>query len=255
MDAFAGTGHRDSIGSNEPVGGLFDDDIEEDIEVQQFLRGSAVIALENQPPFSEYLFLEKKPKYAKELNLLRDQYVHLGSPIQIHNKEANQFLQNWCQQTDWRTTRAVVFLDPYGMQVKWQTLEMIAKTQGIDLWILFPLGQAVNRLLTRKGLPDESQSKRLTELFGTTDWQNAFYRTEIVKDLFDIREQTSKIANLEAIGKFFVERLSAIFKGVAKNPRPLKNSRGVPIYLLCFAAANPKGASTAIRIASHILGH
>jgi three-Cys-motif partner protein len=39
---------------------------------------------------------------------------------------------------DWRSHRAVLFLDPYGMQVEWQTIEAIAKTAAIDLWLLFP---------------------------------------------------------------------------------------------------------------------
>lgn len=260
VDAFAGTGYRDLIEPDEIAGELFDS-VEEDFELQTFFKGSAVIALENQPPFKEYLFLEKNPKYAEELNSLKEQYAHVGkeqypqtgSSIRICNEEANQFLQDWCQKTNWSKTRAVVFLDPYGMQVKWQTLEIIAKTQSIDLWILFPLGQAVNRLLTRKGLPDESRSKRLTEFFGTTAWQNAFYQRNTTNDLFGSREQVNKVANLETIGKFFVERLSTIFEGVAKNPRELKNSRGNSIYLLCFAASNPKGTSIAIKIAQHIL--
>ncbi len=35
----------------------------------------------------------------------------------------------------------------------------------------------------------------------------------------------------------------------------LTNVRNNPIYLLCFAAGNPKGAPTALKIADHILSH
>jgi len=31
------------------------------------------------------------------------------------------------------------------MQVDWTTLEAVASTQAIDIWILFPLGIGVNR--------------------------------------------------------------------------------------------------------------
>jgi hypothetical protein len=34
----------------------------------------------------------------------------------------------------------VLFLDPYGMQVDWTTIEAIARTKAIDLRVLFPLG-------------------------------------------------------------------------------------------------------------------
>ena len=33
-----------------------------------------------------------------------------------------------------------LFLDPYGMQVEWATIESIAHTQAIDLWLLFSAG-------------------------------------------------------------------------------------------------------------------
>jgi hypothetical protein len=40
---------------------------------------------------------------------------------------------------------------------------------------------------------------------------------------------------------------------VAPNPLILNNSKRVLIYLLWFAAGNPKGAPTAVKIAKDIL--
>jgi hypothetical protein len=50
-----------------------------------------------------------------------------------------------------------------------------------------------------------------------------------------------------------VARLKTIFAKVAENPLPLRNSTNTPLYLLCFAAGNPKGATTAVKIAQDIL--
>jgi hypothetical protein len=47
--------------------------------------------------------------------------------------------------------------------------------------------------------------------------------------------------------------LKTVFAQVVPNPLILTNSKGVPIYLLCFAAGNPKGAPTAVKIAKDIL--
>ncbi|WP_375494674.1 hypothetical protein [uncultured Nostoc sp.] len=44
---------------------------------------------------------------------------------------------------NWRSNRAVLFLDPFGMQIPWSTIEAIAHTEAIDLWYLFPLGVAM----------------------------------------------------------------------------------------------------------------
>ena len=140
------------------------------------------------------------------------------------------------------------------MGIEWQTIQAIAATQAIDMWLLFPLGIAVNRLLRRDGNIDQNLSERLDLLFGTHDWFDAFYETDMEPTLFGAQSVTRKVANLRLIGEFFVERLGRLFAQVASNPLPLLNSHNNPLYLLCFAVGNPRGASIAVRIAEHILG-
>jgi hypothetical protein len=43
-------------------------------------------------------------------------------------------------------------------------------TRAIELWLLFPLGTVVSRLLTRSGKIPESWRHRLDLLLGTPDW-------------------------------------------------------------------------------------
>jgi hypothetical protein len=62
-----------------------------------------------------------------------------------------------------------------------------------------------------------------------------------------------KKASTETIGKYFVDRLRTVFTAVADAPLVLTNSRGCPLYLLCFAAGNPRGAPIALKIANHLL--
>ncbi len=132
---------------------------------------------------------------------------------------------------------------------------MIAQTQAIDLWLLFPLGQAVNRLLTKSHPPKGAWADRLNKFFGTDEWEDAFYQKKKQMSLFDKTEQSLvKDANFDSIGKYFIKRLKTIFVKVADNPLALRNSKNVPIFLLCFAASNPKGAPIAVNIAQHILG-
>lgn len=145
------------------------------------------------------------------------------------------------------------FLDPYGMQVEWTTIEAVARTQAIDLWLLFPLGIGVNRLLTRSGDIPESWRRRLDLLLGTTDWYEKFYKVEAAKTLFDTAEDRVVKASTEMIGRYFNTRLEDVFAGVAVKPGVLRNSRNSPLYLLCFAAGNPRGKEIALRIANHLL--
>ena len=60
IDAFAGTGYCEGEPEAAEDAGLFPELA--DSENQAFLDGSARIALCVEPPFDEYLFIEKSPK-------------------------------------------------------------------------------------------------------------------------------------------------------------------------------------------------
>jgi three-Cys-motif partner protein len=199
------------------------------------------------------LFIEKDPAYAEALDTLRGSYPALGGRVEVLQGDANQILVGWAGSSDWQSQRAVVFLDPYGMQVEWRTLQALAGTKGVDLWILFPLGQGVNRLLTRAAPPTGAFADRLTAIFGTDEWQDEFYRVSAQQTLFAEDPQYEKSASFESIARFFLDRLRTIFVGVAMNPLLLRNSKNNPIFLLCFAAANPRGAPIAVKIARDLL--
>jgi three-Cys-motif partner protein len=251
FDAFAGSGIRSERALEPHSAPLLV--VDDDQETTELLKGSTHVALETTPPFDQYIFVEKNAEYAKSLEHLRETFPTLSDRIHIAQGEGNDLLVRWCKRTDWKSTRAVVFLDPYGMQVDWSTIAAIAKTQAIDLWILFPLGQGVNRLLTREGPPPLAWADRLTRFFGTDQWKARFYQEKEERDLFGITKSIEKEADFDAIGNFFLERLRSVFSAVASRTLPLRNSRGTPIYLLCFAAGNKKGAPTAVKIANGII--
>jgi three-Cys-motif partner protein len=169
--------------------------------------------------------------------------------VQTHIADANTALCEWCKQRDWSKERAVVFLDPYGMQVEWNTITTLASTKGIDLWYLFPIA---TRLLTRDGDMDEKWAKRLDILFGTPDWRSRFYPAQERETLFGLVESVERDVTEQNIKSFIEERLNSCFVAVAQS-RILRNSRSSPLFALCFAASNKTGAKTALKIAQHIL--
>jgi three-Cys-motif partner protein len=252
VDALAGTGYRTDSQRDIRQENLFPELNETD--AQEFLKGSTRIALEVEPPFDQFVFVEKIEGRVDDLNILKAQFPEKADRIKILQGDCNQRLKKWCDETNWQKHRAVVFLDPYGMQVSWELIETIAKTRAIDLWILFPLGMAVNRMLTRGERPPKKWAENLTRIFGSDEWQKEFYRTEIVDTLFgDQYTVEAKDADFKKISKYFVCRLKNVFPHVSENPHPLRNSRNVPLFLLCFAAGNPNKGHIAVKIASHIL--
>jgi three-Cys-motif partner protein len=251
IDAFAGTGYRTLKRQQNQKELMFPEFAEQD--TLQFTAGSARIALQIRPRFTKYIFIEKDESRFSELKKLKDEFPDIQDDIILINADSNGYLQDLCRNYSWRKNRAVLFLDPFGMQVRWETIEAIAETRAIDLWILFPLGVAVNRLLRRDAQINPAWRQRLNDMFGTEDWFDAFYETRASVNLFGEQVSTEKIGDFGSISRYFVNRLSQIFAGVADNPLPLYNSRGNPLYLLCFATGNPKGAKTAIKIAQDIL--
>ncbi|OQW59897.1 MAG: hypothetical protein BVN28_09810 [Nitrospira sp. ST-bin4] len=253
IDAFAGTGYRENRRENEedsPQNPLFPDMAEP--EPQSFLDGSARLALKIEPKFDQYIFIERSPERCAHLESLKTQFPGLANKIDIRQGDANAKIQELCA-TDWRSKRAVLFLDPYGMQVEWKTIEAIAKTKAIDLWLLFPLGIGVNRILTKSGDIPNSWRNRLNLLLGNEDWYDEFYKVEITPTLFGENKETLIKAKMETIGRYFNNRLKSVFIGVAEEPGVLRNSANNPLYLLCFAVGNERGKDIALRIAQHLL--
>jgi three-Cys-motif partner protein len=244
LDAFAGTGQMPS--ADIPLL-----ELPEVLEaVENYRKGSVLRALEVQPGFDHYIFIERDGFRYRELKQIAEKFP--GRDIKVENANANDYLANWCNTLK-KTSRAVIFLDPFGMSVEWTTIELIAKTEAVDLWVLFPLF-AVNRMLVRDQKPPESWKQRLTMILGTSDWEEEFYTTEEIASLFEeTTTRVAKVADHKKIGEFFVRRLREIFVAAAE-PLVLKNSKNSPLYLFCFAAGNKPGATTGLKIAKDIIG-
>ena len=205
IDAFAGTGHLDLKSNNcqNTAPYLFPEG--ETKEAQQFMDGSARVSLKITHPFNQYIFMEKTAKGCAQLLALRDEFPQLGKKIRVEQGDCNEIIRTICQQYDWKRTRAVIFLDPFGMQVDWNTIEQISATKAMDLWLLFPIS-AVNRMLTSNGEMPESWAQKLESFFGTTNWKKRFYSEERQPSLFDLNKTTiHKDTSFKDIGEFMTE--------------------------------------------------
>jgi three-Cys-motif partner protein len=250
IDAFAGTGYREmKIEESQHL--LFPDILGHDVE--EFHDGSARIALDTIPLFHDYYFIESDRKKCKELEKLKAEYP--DKIIHIINMEANEWIKEyWCVKAEKDPfLRAVMFLDPFGMSVSWETIKAIAKTKAVDMWYLFPLGVGVNRLLKKDGNVPDSWKRKLEDVFGNSDWEKIFYKKSETLNLFGETDLIIKKSGFKEISDYFIERLSEVFCDVSKTPYMLCNEKNNPLYMLCFACGNEKGCKVALNIANHIL--
>ena len=221
IDGFAGTGFRQQT---QMTGGIFEN---APIALQEnTLLGSASIALNVEPPFDHYRFVEAHGPRRAALQGLCD--ANPTKECLVQGGDANECIRRilneppWSQHRDDWKQRAVVFLDPYGMGVKWQTLKVLAESERADVWYLFNV-KAVNQQMARDSERiDSSKFLALQEQFGTDDWQAAFYRSMPDQGgLFEAaRPSSTKVATPEQISHFMRARLSTLFRYVSE-PLPL----------------------------------
>jgi len=236
VDAFAGTGERSDSrrGSELSLGDLFG---EEAKDVSEAKDGSVRLALKIEPSFRRYIFIDRSPDHVAHLKAYQTEFP--DRIIDVRPGDANERLLELCRSTDWRKTRAAVFIDPYGMQVNWSTLKELAKTNA-DVALLFPTG-SLNRLLKRDGdIPPEWVS-RIDAHLGECEWREAFYRPIVRNDLFASLESTpvtEKAINTEQLRDFVRDRLASIFPYVHPQSVTLKNSKGSALYDLFIMCAN-----------------
>ncbi|NLW71413.1 MAG: three-Cys-motif partner protein TcmP [Chloroflexi bacterium] len=243
VDGFVGSGESKACTS-------IDSDADQLFCMQaQLYESSAKRALDLVHPFDKYYFIDIDNSKLQKLNKIKQEYPHLSSKLFLFSQDANEFMIDFCDSFNNSYERAVVFLDPYAMQVKWKTVEIIGRTKGIDLWWLAPIGVAPLRLLKRNRLPESIYSGKLDEMFGTQTWKDRFYTTDEPLALFEQRPRTVRSADWKIVVSFLVERLKTTFNCVLEDPLVLMNRNNNPMYALCYASQNMTG----LRIAKDIV--
>ena len=253
IDAFAGGGRFDITAEKDRPPLLAEEEAEDMEERKEYRHGSPLVALNTNPSFDKFIFIEKNEQSLQRLENEIAKQNYQDKNIEYILGDANEKIAEICDTIDWRYHRAVAFIDPFATEVKWQTIEKIASTPGIDLWLLFP-AMAVNRMLPVDGQIPPQWQEKLTDCFGTDEWKQAFYKDNPQQALFDEESGITKVSDsFEALRQFVNHRLENVFPGVSKKNLVLKNSKNSPLFLLCFACSNPKAVSLSLRIANHII--
>lgn len=172
IDGFAGTGMRTITHPAYPgdfMGGV------ETPEWKERRPGSARIALGVEPSFDHIILMDSKPKHAAALEALKAEFP--GRSIEVICGDCNVAIRERIASTSWNNRRAVLFLDPYGMEVEWATLQAIAATKAIDVWYLFSLEGLYRNAAHDINAVDPSKSAALTKMLGNEDWKSELYST------------------------------------------------------------------------------
>jgi three-Cys-motif partner protein len=212
VDAFAGAGQHISKGTGE------------------FVRGSPLNALNIQPPFREYHFIDLNPAKVEHLQSL----VGSRRDVHIYQSDCNQVLiQKIFPTLKYESyRRALCLLDPYGLDLKWEVMFQAGQLQTIDMFLNFPVMDMNRNVLWRD--PERVSAERrarLTSFWGDESWtQSAYSKTG---NLFGFPEKESN----DSVAEAFRQRLLKVagFKRVPE-PMAMRNSGDAVVYYLFFAS-------------------
>lgn len=258
FDAFAGSGSRESITeiSDDAEENLFGDEEVKEITEQASYKGAAerVLGIEVDGfSFDYYYFVDKDEKSLQSLKeKLKKSFSNKAKNMAFKPGDANEEilkLVNYAKSHP--KCAALILLDPFGMQLNWETIRALKDIKHIDLWILVPSGVIINRLLTRSG--KIMCPKRMEKSFGMPigDIQSYFYMQVKERSLFgDITRQQKRDNTINRIAKLYLDLLSKEFSHVISDPLVLRNSMNCPIFHFIFASHNRTG----VKIASEIVG-
>ena len=240
LDAFAGTGEI-SARSGDP-------------DARLFISGSAQIAIDTtDKPFSQLIFVEKDPERHEQLQQLARR--HPNRAIRVENAEANTFLREFLSNlAPWRGWRGVLFLDPFATEVEWSTVEAVANSRFLDLWILFPT-YGISRMLPTSRRPEnvsEEWANRLNRIYGGSRWRE-LYRLRPQLPLFG-EQGYERDPGTEGLSRIYREQLSDLFGNRYMNKtKVFVNSNNSPLFEFMFCVGSP--SSAAVRLAKEIAGH
>jgi three-Cys-motif partner protein len=241
LDAYAGGGRAVlRTGDRPPSSGadLFSDAPPIDTEARELIDGSPRIALGVTYPFDRYILVDSDPDRVAELQALKAEYGDQRT-INVLKATAAEGV-HWVtrQPISRKTHRGVAFLDPFGANLDWASVQKLAETGLFEVVVNFALSMAIQRMLPNSGDVPEAWAAALDAYFGEHTWFDAVY--EHGGGLFGgsiIKKRVDYSARLLAL---YRSKLRAAF-GHVSTPRLVRNTRGAPLYYLIWAGPNKKG--------------
>lgn len=220
VDAFAGTGRYVAA------------------EQRAYVDGSPLVALRCDPPFGSLAFIEKS---RGRLTRLR-QVVATDFPkrrVHFFKGDANEQLRRHVLTavTKQARRRALVFLDPYGLEVDFDTVAELGRAGTFDIFVNFST-MGITRLLRRRELPGPEATAILRRVMGDTTWIDRYYETRI--DLFN--EAVSRRGRIDPLDLFvdYATRLKPFYRHISE-PLAMRNAKNVPLYVLFVASQKEPG--------------
>jgi len=193
------------------------------------ILGSPLIALSTKYPFDKYIFIDDNSETTSALTARTKEACEVRgidfNNVVIETGDCNQLVAT-IKSIIPKKSLTVCFLDPTGLQLKYESIRQLTEGIPIDLVINFPLGTALKRnidLFHQKG------SLIMNNFWGNEAWRKIY--EELPQGASDRKFEGAFI-------KGFWERLSQL----GYKPLEIDDVIGIRhYYFLLFASKHPLG--------------
>jgi len=215
LDLFAGQDRNLSRETGEPI------------------SGSPRVALDAQPPFTKLVFFELPGKAEGLRRELSSSYE--DRDFEVVSGDCNKMIfpvLNRLAADGWDLAPTFAFLDQYAAEIRWSTLEALArfkrpgKTKA-ELWMLFAPSMLPRGLASKDVEAAQRFARRITDMYGTDEWQVAY------------RDRRSGRLSAERLRDELLNlmrwRIETVLGYEATHAFGLRSATGVPLYSMIFA--------------------
>lgn len=218
--------------------------------IEKEVEGTAmeVLALSSGKEFDFYYLVELDREKAELLReRVEKKFPGKSGRVHIVDKDCNERLVAFAEfMKRNRNYRALGFLDPFGMRISYSSLKNFEKL-GCDMWILFPSGIGVNRMLPRnEARMSDAWYSRISDVTGLSveEIKNEFYRQSEQLSLFGQPPLQKKPGSIDQIVQIYRAQLNKIWEYVSE-PFAMKNSTNSVMFHFLLASQNKNAAKIA----------
>lgn len=193
----------------------------------KIVDGSALISLKTKNEFSRYIFIDIDEQCKKELEENKKGLsLALQNKIRIIKENSNDILNNFFKYIS-EYAGCLIFLDPEGPELEWETIIHLSKIVRVDLLILYPYDMSLVRLTT------SDYGEKLDKFYGNPNWSNVY------KDINNYDAPKRKKAMLD----YYINNLKCLgFKYVVYKQIRRRLRIGKPLYHLLLVSHNQAAA-------------
>lgn len=215
VDLFAGPGKSKIRDSNE------------------IIKGSPLVALDLPYAFGKHIFLESE---ADALSALERRVLPYKERLQIYTKGID------CNSSPGEITALIpsnsltlAFIDPEECDVHFSTINALANSGRVDLFMTFPMGMDLKRNVDVAANSPSSSWTKYDYFFGSTEWRGTYLAALSSRGWNFAIRRTMEFYKSQLTKLGYVQ-VDASDEVVIKETRT-----NVPLYYLLFASKHPRG--------------